>query len=419
MAEFCMPSLGSDMEDGTLIEWEKQVGEEVRRGDIIAVVETQKGAIEVEVYEDGVIEKTLVSIGDKVPVGTPMAFIGDRSNTDKEETKQTSHAKSVNTINQRGSFTAKPEKKFGKDVKKESDALITTTTLPTDENQRVRVTPAAKQLADKAHVDLQALVGTGVNSAIVLDDVKAAIKENKTLENGDNKPETTAHKSKKQMGGMRDAIAAAMSRSKRDIPHYYLSHTIDIDRAVAYLSLTNAERSPDNRLLLGALFIKAVALAAKQFPEFNGYFENEFFTPSDAIHIGMAINLRGGGLVAPAIHDADTLTLDETMVALKDLVARVRKGRYKASELSDPTLTVSSLGERGVDSLYGVIYPPQVAIVGFGTPKDALLIRDGDIESTKTVSITLAADHRVSDGHRGSLFLRAIDQQLQKPEELK
>ena len=217
---------------------------------------------------------------------------------------------------------------------------------------------------------------------------------------------------------MRAAIAAAMSRSKREIPHYYLSHAVDVDNAVAYIGATNAERAPENRLVLGAMFIKSVALAAKHYPEFNGYFENDVFTPSGAVHIGMAINLRSGGLVAPAIHAADELSLDETMAALRDLVARVRKGRFKASEISDPTLTVSSLGERGVDSLYGVIYPPQVAIVGFGTPVQTAHVRDGAVVPINTVTVTLAADHRVSDGHRGSLFLRAIERNLQKPEEL-
>src|SRR5690606_26085312 len=154
----------------------------------------------------------------------------------------------------------------------------------------------------------------------------------------------------------------------REIPHYYLGHTLEVDRAEAFVSAVNREREPADRLLLGAVFLKAVALAARRHPDFNGFFVDGAHRPSGPVHVGVAINIRGTGLVAPAIHDVDQLPLDDLMSAMRDLVVRVRAGRFRGSELSDPTITVSSLGERGVETLFGVIYPPQVAIVGFGTP---------------------------------------------------
>ena len=209
-----------------------------------------------------------------------------------------------------------------------------------------------------------------------------------------------------------------MSRSKREIPHYYLSNTVDVGTAVDWVAATNAERPPERRLLVGALFVKAVAKAVKDFPEFNGAFQNDLFQPSAAIHVGVAVSIRGGGLVAPAIHDTDTLPLDAVMARLRDLTARVRAGRFRGSELADPTITVSSLGERGVEALYAVIYPPQVAIIGMGKVVERPWVVGGEIRARSILKATLSADHRVSDGHKGALLLREIDALLQKPEAL-
>ena len=217
---------------------------------------------------------------------------------------------------------------------------------------------------------------------------------------------------------MRAAIAAAMSRSKREIPHYYLTDTVDVQTASQWVASTNAGRAPDVRLLLGALFIKATALAARSYPEFNGFFEAGGFRPSPGIHVGVAIAIRGGGLVAPAIHDAADLELDTLMARVRDLTGRVRAGRFRSSEIADPTITVSSLGDRGVEGLFGVIYPPQVAIVGFGKAAERPWVVEGEIVARTVVTITLAADHRVSDGHRGALFLADIGRRLQQPEAL-
>jgi pyruvate dehydrogenase E2 component (dihydrolipoamide acetyltransferase) len=217
---------------------------------------------------------------------------------------------------------------------------------------------------------------------------------------------------------MRAAIGAAMARAKREIPHYYLAHTIDVTAAETFIAKRNEGREPIDRLLLGALFVKAVSRVAKKYPEFNGHFLDGAFKPSPAVHVGVAINIRATGLVAPAIHDSDQQGLDRLMASMRDLTTRVRAGRFRASELADGTITVSSLGERGVEALYGIIYPPQVAIVGFGTPAWRAWARDGMVGPRRVVSMTLAGDHRVSDGHRGALFLSAIEDLLSNPETL-
>ena len=218
---------------------------------------------------------------------------------------------------------------------------------------------------------------------------------------------------------MRRAIAAAMSRSKREIPHYYLSETISLQRAAEWLEAENARRPLPERLLMAVLYLKATALACKSFPDMNGHYRDGGFAPAAAVHAGVAISLRQGGLIAPAIHDMDKLTLTEAMKKLADLVKRARAGSLRSSEMSDPTITVTNLGEGGVESVFAIIYPPQVAIVGFGTTLARPWVIDGEVRAVPTVVASLAADHRASDGHRGALFLAALARLLQEPEKLR
>ena len=217
---------------------------------------------------------------------------------------------------------------------------------------------------------------------------------------------------------MRQAIAAAMSRSKREIPHYYLRHSIDLQSAADWLEERNAERDPDRRLLMGVLFMKATALAVARTPELNGHYENGEFRAADTANVGMAVSLRGGGLIAPAVPDVAGRSLDDLMTAMRDLVVRTRTGRLKNSEMTVGTITISSMGENGVESLYGVIYPPQVALLGFGTPLLQPRIVDGDVRPRISVTATLAGDHRVSDGRRGARLLTDIARLLNEPEAL-
>jgi pyruvate dehydrogenase E2 component (dihydrolipoamide acetyltransferase) len=218
---------------------------------------------------------------------------------------------------------------------------------------------------------------------------------------------------------MRQAIAAAMARSKREIPHYYLSTNIDLKRALDWLNAENLKRPMEDRLLYGVLLIKAVALTLREFPELNAIWEAGQLVVKPEIHVGVAISIRQGGLIAPALHLADKKSLSELMHDFRDLVQRARAGSLRSSELSDSTITVTSLGEQGVESVFGIIYPPQVALVGFGKIADRPWVVDGQALAVRPViTATLSADHRVSDGHRGGLFLSSLDRCLQQPEKL-
>jgi pyruvate dehydrogenase E2 component (dihydrolipoamide acetyltransferase) len=402
-----MPSLGADMEAGTLIEWVKQPGERLAKGDVIAVVETQKGAIEVEVFHDAVMGRRLVEVGETVPVGTPMAEL-------EMEGAQPETAK--------GRLDEVPP--VSSEIQKPAEVQIAPAAGPgirlievagAGTSGRRRASPAARRLARDLGLALEDLRGTGPDGAIILQDVPAAAGK---VEQGPSPAEPLAPRRGVNLAAMREAIAAAMARSKREIPHYYLSQTIDLTPASDWLARRNAERPPERRVLMGVLFIKAVALALKSFPELNGFDRGGRFEPAAGIHVGSATAIRGSGLVAPAIHDVDKLDLDTLMDRLRDLVARVRAGTLRSSELADPTITVSSLGERGVDRLYGIIYPPQVAIVGFGTPSARPWVVADRVLPRTLVTATLSGDHRHSDGHRGALFLAEVGQHLREPETL-
>jgi len=381
-----MPSLGADMEAGTLVEWLKRPGDRVKRGDVVAVVETQKGAIEVDIFEDGVIERWLVEPGTTVPVGTPLALIGGSPVTPKTAEPL---------------LAAAPEPA--------APAVAPPPIVPKPVGRPRRASPAARRLAAERGIALDTLIGSGPGSAVVYADVERATTA--------VSPRPPVPK-RLDFAEMRRAIAAAMARSKREIPHYYLSTTVNLTRSLTWLETTNANRPPARRLLLAALLLKAVGHALVDAPEFNGFFTGDGFQPGAGIHIGTAIAIRGGGLVAPAIHDADKLSLDELMAQLRDLVARARSGALRSSELSDPTITVTNLGGRGVETVFGVIYPPQVALVGFGMPVERPWAIGGEIAARRVLMATLAADHRASDGHRGALFLADIDRHLQSPEKL-
>ncbi|MDU8911626.1 dihydrolipoamide acetyltransferase family protein [Aestuariicoccus sp. MJ-SS9] len=401
MSAFLMPSLGADMEAGTLVEQLLSPGDAVHRGDVIAAVETQKGVIEIEAFEDGILTEWLVPIGTKVPVGTPLATISTGAQDKPEPEVPGDIPPEEPPVKEPTPQPPMPEDLPFEEPMPEPPGPEIPPSDPQAGAPRLRITPAARRLATERGIDL-ATLSAAPGQTITRADIPGLAPTTKPPPPSD----------------MRAAIAAAMSRSKREIPHYYLSHMTDMTAADAFVTATNQDRPPEERLLLGAVTAKAVARALKKYPEFNGHYTDDRFTPSNAVHLGLAIHIRGGGLVAPALFDTETKDLDTLMGDMRDLVERVRAGRFKARELSDATITLSSLGERGVDELYGVIYPPQVAIVGIGTPRLQPMIVDGAVAPRLAARLTLAADHRVSDGHRGALFLRAIDRNLQTPDSL-
>ncbi|MEV0304312.1 2-oxo acid dehydrogenase subunit E2 [Streptomyces prasinus] len=485
MAEFTMPSLGADMDEGTLLEWLVGPGDLVHKGDPVAVVETAKSTIEVECFETGTMAELLVEPGTTVPVGTPLALIGvpakkpehpeggEKPHRTREprtarqpegpgETEKAAKRRAARRAPKKGGLAKPPSPPperatvpapvltaARQGVRTEAGPLVRhlaeesgvdletlhgsgpggrVTRTDVEEavaarRPRLRVTPLARKLAAEMGVDLAAVRGTGKESAVRAADVRRAVPGPATEAPSAHVAAPTARPSPERLSvdrgtAMRRAIAGLMSRANRDIPHYYLSTTVDMAAAMDWLHEHNRRSPIGERLLPAALLLKAAALAARDVPELNGSWTDDHFTAGEGVHLGVAVSLRGGGLVAPALHHADALALPQLMTALKDLVTRARTGRLRGSEMSDATITVTNLGDQGVETVFGVIYPPQVALVGFGRVVDRPCAVDGLLGVRPAVTSSLSADHRATDGAVGARYLTAVTRLLQNPEQL-
>lgn len=465
MGEFRMPSLGADMEHGKMVEWLVKPGDFVHRGDVVAVVDTDKTVMDVETFEEGVVAELLVDVGTTVPIGTPLARItqtpddaGHAGPAAAQQTKPApdtsgaagkaaapvpppvrhlAHQLGVDTSGIRG--TGKHGAVTRADVERaaaEQPGPATEIKVPQAPPAslpagRVRSSPRARRLADQLGIDIGTVSGTGPDGAVTEGDIQRAVSgapvpaeeslpagEAVSAEGGLPAGEAPPTEAEDRLSSLRRAVGSLMTRSKKTIPHYYLSTTLDLRAAIAWMLLANEQRPVASRLVASALLLKATALAAREVPEVNGFFTDGGFRPSNSVHLGVAVALRHGGLVAPAIHDADTLALDVLMQKLRDLVSRARAGRLQRSEMADPTITVTNLGDLGVEAVFGVIYPPQVAMVGLGKVMEQPWAHEGMLGVRSAVTATLSADHRVSDGLRGARFLARIDELLQQPEEL-
>jgi pyruvate dehydrogenase E2 component (dihydrolipoamide acetyltransferase) len=400
MIEFRMPSLGADMEDGTLVEWRLKSGDAVKHGDIIADVDTQKGLIEIEIFDEGTIDQLIIKEGEKVPVGTVMATIIPAE--EKVSMIKESIPDLEKTIITDKGKADKKKKPIKKPLKKGS----------TESQPRVKISPLAKKIAEEKGIDFLTIKGSGEEGAILKKDINQAVDMNV-----ESHVEVTGSKKEIAKQGVREAIASAMSRSNSEIPHFYLETRINMSKALDWLKETNKKSNLKDRLLPVVLFIKATAKAVNDVPEVNGYWENGLYL-KDAINIGIAVSLREGGVVIPVIRDAEQKSLIELMTLLKDLIPRAKSLKLRSSELGEVTITLTSISAGNVDKVFGVIYPPQVALLGFGNIIEEAWVENDAISACPVVHVTLAADHRAIDGYLGSRFLTTLKNNLENPKEL-
>jgi pyruvate dehydrogenase E2 component (dihydrolipoamide acetyltransferase) len=386
MADFRMPILGADMQEGTLVAWLKQPGDAVEKGEIIAEVETDKAIVQIESMYTGVVERLLVEVDSKVPVGGVLAVI----QTDEPE---------VETASAPAPAAAPPPSPRA--------------SAGASAAGRLRVSPVAQKLADEKGLDLTGITGSGPGGRIMLQDVETLLAGQ--VQPSEPVPEPAAND---RATRMRRGIAASMSRSHREIPHFHVASVIDMSRAIDWLTEANTKKRVAERVIYSAVLVKAVALALQKTPELNAVWSEDHLELKPDVHVGVAISLPGGGLVAPAIHNTQTLSLSDLMASLRDLVRRARAGNLRSSEMTDPTITITNLGELGAESVLGLIYPPQVALVGFGRLTERPWVVEGRVEPRKVIHASLAGDHRAIDGYKASLYLAELDQLLQEPEKL-
>lgn len=345
-----MPSLGADMDEGKLLEWHIRPGDVISKGQLIAAVETQKAAVDIESFRAGTVLELVGNIDDAIRVGSTIAWL---------------------------------------DVADDDVAA-----------------PAAGQAAPAAAAAPAPVVASAATHAPLPGHHRQRVSP-------------ASEKKAASLINVREAIARAMARSKREIPHYYLQSQFHIDKLVAWLDAKNRSLPPEERLFMPAVLMRAVVLALQSNPAMNGYYENGAFVRKDAIHLGITVGLKPDGVMTPAILDAHTLSLAQLNAAFSDLVQRARAGKLRNREMTDGTVTVTNVGELGADAVTGVIFPPQVALVGFGRVRKAPIVdADGGVRGGYVLDTTLAADHRVSDGLAGSRLLSMIERLLAQPDKL-
>lgn len=413
VVDFRLPSLGADMESATLVEWMKKPGDAVRRGETVAAVETDKGIIDIESYEMGSVAELIVQPGAKVPVGTVLARLnveGAAAGAPIPLQPPGGQPSPPTPVAPRSSGPAAPAEARPLPIGAPPAPVV----VPVHPS-RARISPAARRRAQELGIALDALERAAAGGILHVEDVERWATQN-PAKPAEAKPAEA--KPADARSAMRAAIGAAMARSKREIPHYYLAHSFDFGPAQDWLSTYNASVPVKERLIEAVLIIKAVALAAARMEGFNGYFRDGSFAKGASVNVGTAIAVRGGGLVAPALLDADRKSLPVLMQELSELVTRVRAGHMRSGEFSAATITVTSLGGDGVDVLYPIINPPQVAIVGTGAIREQPWVHAGQLAVRPVLTLAVAGDHRVTDGRIGSRFLRAIVDVLTRPETL-
>ncbi len=335
MIEFRLPSLGSDMDQGTLVEWRVRPGEHVSRGQVVAVVDTVKAAIDVECWHDGIVHALLTPPGSTLPVGAVMAVLRSEGESAEEVERLLARGQAI------APAPVTPAVRVAELAPGAATATMTPPpvhpagtgpipALPAGQAERLRISPLARRRASELGIDTAQLSGSGAMGSVTLADVEAA-QQARALEVGT--PAVAAPKASRA-AEMRRVIAAAMSRSKREIPHYYLGEDIAFERAAAWLAERNRHLPVTQRLLPAALLLKAVAQALQRYPEFNGFWRDGAFVPGAGVHLGVAVSLREGGLVAPALHDVPSLDVAALTRALLDLVKRTRAGALRSSELA-------------------------------------------------------------------------------------
>jgi pyruvate dehydrogenase E2 component (dihydrolipoamide acetyltransferase) len=409
MAEMItMPKLGFDMAEGKLGEWLKKAGDTVTQGETILLVETDKASVEVPAFRSGVLLKILVEAGESVPIGTPIAAIGEAGETVEVEAKAKVEVKAE----------AKAEEKV--EVKAEPEAEVA------GADGRLAASPVALRMAAELGIDLRQVAGSGPGGRIIKRDIEAYVQENA------KKPEKKAAVGAPPMPipsyeptdegyrvepltGMRQAIARRMVDSKQQAPHFYVTTEIDMAPAMALRGQLNALLSEAEKISVNDLIVKAAALTLRQFPGINASFAADGIHVHDHVHVGIAV-AREHGLVTAVLRDCDKTSLAQLAIQTRELVTRTREGRMKPDDMMGATFTISNLGMFDVEEFSAIITLPQAAALAVGAVKKVAVVdASGQLVVGTRMKVTCSADHRVTDGAEVAKFLQALKAALEQP----
>ena len=414
MAEIAMPKMGDGMEEGTITAWIKHEGDFVKEGDVIAEVETDKANVEITSYETGSLSKIVVKEGETVPVGTTIAIIGEAS---APVSNGNSNGAKPAVAEQTAPSAATPEK------------TVTEATPKSNDGERVKSSPLARNVAAQLGVNLSNLEGSGPGGRIVERDVRAAAESAPVAESkapakqsesqksapaGVTAPISSTTTTDTKPSKMREAIAKRTVQSKQTIPHFYVTMVIEMDRALSLLKQFNADGV--TKITVNDLIVKACAVALKNVPEVNST-----WTPDGMVrryaeaHIGIAVGIEDG-LIIPVVRDCHTKSLRQISSEAKALIVKARNGQLKPDEYSGGTFSVSNLGMMGVDEFIAIINPPEAAILAIGASVRTPVVKENDeIVIKSLMKVALSADHRLLDGVSAAKFLNEVKKSLETP----
>ncbi|MBE9373215.1 2-oxo acid dehydrogenase subunit E2 [Saccharopolyspora sp. HNM0983] len=428
MTEIQMPRLSDTMEEGVIATWHKQVGDTVERGDVVAEIETDKAIMELEAFDAGVLEKILLAEGATVPIGTPIAVLGDGSGAAAESAEAPAAAPAE-------APAAEPVAE-GPAAESAAEPVAASAEPAAGRGVKPKASPLAKRVAKEQGVDLAQVRGTGPGGRIIRVDIEAAAQQAGSASSApapqDAGAPAPAQPAPSQaagsqsaadpdveeipLGTIRKVTAKRLTESKQQAPHFYLTSAIDVTDLVAFRAELNQrlQAADGPKVSLNDLVVKAVATALRANPSVNVSFGGDTLLQHKRIHLGVAVAIEGG-LVVPVITDTDRKSVSEIAAEGRELAGRARDGKLKADEMSGGTFTISNLGMFGVEQFSAVINPPEAGILAVGAVDDEVKVREGEFVARKIMRVTLSADHRAVDGAVGAAFLQQLTGLLEDP----
>ncbi len=432
MPEVFMPRLSDTMEEGVISRWLKKEGDTVHQGDVIGEIDTDKATMDLEVFEDGVLEKLLVPEGTTVAIGEAVAIIGGGSGTGAETAPGTSTTQSTTAAE----APAAPREPAAP-APSAAPAAPKEPAKPTS-GGRVLTSPLARRIAAEHGIDPAAITGTGPGGRIVRADVEAAAAagEGRTEKPGLGAPagqpaqpgragaarpegaagqaDTGADSIEVPLTQMRKATARRLTESAA-APHFFLTNVVGVDRLFAFRHEVN-QRYADTGVKVSVtdLLVRACAVTLHEHPQVNSSWAGDKILQHRRTHIGVAVAIENG-LIVPVVRDAEAKPLDELAAETRELAEKARAGKLKPDEFSGGTFTISNLGMFGIDNFTAVINPPEAAILAVGAATEEPFVQDGTLQSRRIMKLTMTADHRVLDGATAAAFLRDLKQTLEEP----
>lgn len=409
--EITMPKLSDTMEEGTLLKWFKKEGDYVQKGDTLFEVETDKAVMEVESFVSGILSQIFVQEGEKVPVGTPIAMIGEEMGkvVPQEEPLKKADEKKGEAKRKAAQDTKTTPKLKVVPTKRERER-----TIPTEE---IHASQAAKNFARQRGIDITQVKGTGDEGMITLKDIRG-FREKKDVKEGATpliQRELLPHEAITDLSKMRKAIAATVTYSKQHIPHFYVTYEIDMTKVIHQLEQWQQHKEGKEKITINDVVIRAVAATLKNYPYLNAIYPEQGLILKKEINIGIVFGLPDG-LIIPVLKDCDTLTLEEISKKVKQLREKAESGKFSTDDFTNGTFTISNLGMLGVTEFAAIIHPPQTAILAVGAIKETPIIKEGSVVPAKIMNVTLSMDHRVVDGINAAQFLRDLKQYLETEE---